>query len=620
MKRTTWINKIMLSSLLILTLIGTLLFYLPNTIAFSAPGDIPTITISSPSPNAGLKNLSVMVSGTYSDENVTTKEDLLFTAFDQTDESSQKTEISNSIKDVEDWNISAFDSNGKGTWAFTKTLSEGKHNLSIEIKEKTTPTNANQASIDFTVGGRPYISSTIIVLANNDEHNAEDFTSVPKDARVKITLVDDKPMDQLVSKIQANDNPYNPIKVMLGQDQISGKATIESTTQSGKYIYNVLFTPSNPLTLNKSYLVYVDPGLVDDSNNPIFSKFFKFTTKGDMDEADNPHGHYSLNTNMCANCHSTHIGTSDFLDGGSYQATSNQLNKDPGKSYCMACHDGTLNAPIADKINSTHQHNNPEGTNSLKKPDSCTSCHNPHKDWAEENPNMLKDHYVYTHNATHPDKGLVSAKVDSLDTTCNTCHENNEIVSNATYEVLSYKKSTTAVGTIDQTLKTVSDYSLCLRCHNTAKNTADSKIADIEKYYTQTTSGHNLTIPTDQNAQDDGSSLNGSIPCAECHNTHGSDNIMNLREQLGNVQLADTNKFKTVGTAWNASNERNFCLSCHNNSTEIYGKTGIFNMTSNDGNLITGHQIGNLQACSSCHGGASKSFIEAAHAPKTATP
>lgn len=113
-----------------------------------------------------------------------------------------------------------------------------------------------------------------------------------------------------------------------------------------------------------------------------------------------------------------------------------------------------------------------------------------------------------------------------------------------------------------------------------------------------------------------GSALNGPIPCSECHDTHGSNNIMNLSEQLGNVKLSDADKFKTTSTSWTSSDERTFCLKCHNNTTEIYGKTGTFNTKDATGTLISGHQTGDTQACSYCHGGTSRTAIEAAHAPK----
>lgn len=690
MKRTSsWINKIMLSGVLILALIiGTLVAALPSIAAVSGSGasgataskDQTSIAIRSPLANAWLKDDRAVISGTYTNTNqATTKSTFVFTAFEQKSGNSLvKTAISNSAKNKKDWAISPLDSKGKGTWTFKKKLADGKHKIIIEMTEqaaagntnsttsaatsstdpaeqpvasagvgkiavmsaakavtgsntdssstvnslKTATTAATQtttkaltdtASISFITGDRPYISKEVIVLPNKSELSAEDLTSVPKDAHIKITITDNKTMDQLVQKIQAT-STYYPVNVLLGQDQASGKTTITKTVASGTYIYTLEFTPSKPLTLNQTYLVYVDPGITDDSGNRVFAKFFKFTTKSNMDEKDNPHGNYTLNTNMCANCHNTHVGSNDRLDGGKYYKS---LNKDPGENYCMACHDGTLNAPAVDKLNDTHQHFN---STALKQPESCTSCHNPHKGWSSDNPNMLKDHYVYTHKSAHPDQGLDNAKVDSLDTTCSSCHDDNEIAGSTSvkYEVLSYKRSTTAVGTIDPTLKTVSDYSLCLRCHNGDTNKKDSKITDIAKYYADAKSGHFFALPSGQSKQSDGSQLNGQLPCAECHETHGSNNIMNLREQLGNVKTAASDQFKTTGATWTTSDERNFCLKCHNNSTEIYGQVGVFQEKDQSGAQITGHQKTDTQACSECHGKGvtdDQKAVSAAHAP-----
>lgn len=648
----------MLSGLFFVILIGTLSFSLSNTTVFSAQEDQPTIRIIAPYNNSGLKKASVSFLGTYTDQNVSAKEDLIFTAYDQADSDSPKVMISNSTTDAQDWNISDYDTSGKGTWSFKKTLSEGKHVVTVEIKEQKTPTNVNQASVNFKItlsgstptntnppatgsgstdnsgatgntgssdntesndqppatGIRPYTSSAKIVVSDDKELNAENLTGVPKDARIKVTITAEKTMEQLVKKIQES-STYSPIKVLLNDDQTSGKTTITKTSVSGKYKYTLEFTPNKPLTLNRTYLVYVDPTITDDSGNKLFAVFFKFTTKSNMDDEDNPHGNYTANTNMCAGCHSTHVSASDSLDGGSYYK---RLSKDPGENYCMACHDGTLNAPIVDKMNSQHQHFN---ATALKQPDSCTSCHNPHKGWSEDNPNMLKDHYVYTHKATHPDQGLTKAKVDSLDTACDNCHEDNAIVTedNVKYEILSYKTSSTAVGKIDETLKTVPDYSLCLRCHNGDTNKKDSKITDIEKYYTDDNSGHYITLPSGKTKQADGTILNGQLPCGECHETHGSNNIMNLREQLGNVKVSGSDKFKTTSSVWTSSDERNFCLKCHNNSTEIYGKLVIFKAKDKNDKTIDGHQSSSQKACSECHGTGitdDQKAISAAHAPK----
>lgn len=635
----------------------TTLFILDNVV-WAAPGDPPSITIDSPSADTLLNQTSVTVSGTYTEENVQSS-DLVFTAYDKATLNETNVKISDSSTNPVDWTLS--NSVPDGTWAFSKTLSEGTHILTIEIKELTGTAYVKQSSISFTVDiKRPFISGTGIVLSDNTIRAGEDLTNVPQDGKIRFTVVDDKPMTQLVGKINNTASPYNPIKVILGSAvndvpaPLSGTTTIEDKGLQGeKYVYDITFQPGENLKINQTYLAYLDSGLLDDSNGPVYAKFFKFTTMtntvwNDPDDpqshsSSNPHGHYQLNTNMCASCHSTHVGTNDSLEGGSYQlAFNDKLKSDPSQNYCMACHDGTINAPIIDGIDSKYHHDNPAdysstAANNLKEATSCTSCHNPHLDWSETNQNLLKDHYVYTHQDSDVGKnGLGFATVDSLDQGCSTCHVDNLIHDSSTntatsifdkkydpdskdYQVLAYMKSFAATGTISSKTtapnqKTVTDYSLCLRCHNgTKQNTTN-----IEQYFVQTDSGHNFALPTGVTSQNDESSLNGPFPCAECHKTHGSNNIKMLRGKLGNDPNVEP--FTTQHTTWMPDDERNFCLKCHNNKTEIYGKTGTFNRNNAAAEPIAGHQEGDTQACSYCHGGPSRSAIEAAHSPKVSTP
>ncbi|WML46915.1 cytochrome c3 family protein [Neobacillus sp. PS3-34] len=636
MKITTRIKNAFLFSLLAFILISSSLFISPMNVAFSAAGDPPAITISSPAADAMINTGKVVISGTYTDDNVQQMSELLFTAYDQ------GVEISNSDNTPAEW---IFGNNETSkTWTFTKSLKEGSHNFSVEIKEKSDlpePITAT-ASISFTVSNRPFISSAGIIQ-DGKERIGEDLTRVPQDAKIKITIIDDNPMNQFVSKIESTGVPYNPIKVTAGTTSIIGSSSItKNSNQSEKYTYEITFTPTSPLALNTTYLVYVDSAIMDDLDNPINTKFFKFTTKSDLDETENPHGHYALNTNMCAACHSTHLGMNNSLEGGSYQVTFNdKLKADPSQNYCMACHDGTLNAPIINQMEKAYHHNNPAeysqtGTNNLKQAESCTSCHNPHLEWSEQNQNILKDHYVYTHkDEDRNSNGLTSLVVDSAETSCDTCHGDTSIYDQnkypGIYEVLKYNKSFTAEGTItakvldknpDRTVQTVSDYSLCLRCHNAAKKTIDPTMADIETYYADSSSGHNFTLPEGKQTQDDGSPLNGPIPCAECHDTHGSDNIKLLRNQLGNAETS--NKFTMSGKDWTASSERQFCTKCHNGSTTIYGRIGKLDQTVSEGHDPAKPK--GQQACSTCHSASfdpakpesiDKAFLEAAHAPKT---
>ena len=152
-------------------------------------------------------------------------------------------------------------------------------------------------------------------------------------------------------------------------------------------------------------------------------------------------------------------------------------------------------------------------------------------------------------------------------------------------------------------------------------------ITDINQYYSDpfyiNQSGHKIKATADS-----GSNLDGQIPCAECHDTHGSNNIKMLRADLGNIKITDDkDKFISSGIVWNAENEREFCSKCHNGSTKIYGVTGkaIFNKDSGiainpdipDHNMGTKNEE---KACSACHSnGGENPFREAAHAPKIIT-
>jgi hypothetical protein len=616
-------RRFIYSSLFAIILIASLISF-PSINAFSAIGDKPTITITTPSSNIVLNKAEVVISGTYTDDNVQ-KEELLFTAYDN------EVKVSDSVTNATDWNI--VENGTDKNWTFTTNLSEGPHDILIEVKENPPADEMMVAkqSVSISINTkRPYVSETGISLIDNTVLIGEDFTRVPLEAKIKITVADDQPMIQLVDKINSTTNPYNPIMVTLGTNQLSGTTKIvDLGIQSGKYKYDIFFTPSNNSSewkLNTTYLVYIDPQLLDDASNPVYTKNFKFTTKSDMNESDNPHGYYIAKTNMCAACHSSHAGNSNSLQGISYQDKfKEELHADPSSNYCMACHDGTMNAPIIDKIDKKYHHNNPAeysetGPNELKNAASCISCHNPHSGWSKENPNLLKDHYVYKHKETHPEKGLESLIVDSLETSCITCHEDDTIYDQSKYpdvikEVFSYKKSITTEGTIaskvnSPTLNSIQDYSLCLRCHNTDED------IDIEKYYLEINSGHYFTIPDGKQTNIDGSKLNGPIPCAECHDTHGSNNIKLLREQLGNIKTDDT--FTKSQGAWVPSEERDFCLKCHNNTLEIFGRTAQYKEMDDNGETIFGHRSieDKNEGCSSCHGGESKSFIETAHSPK----
>jgi predicted CXXCH cytochrome family protein len=309
--------------------------------------------------------------------------------------------------------------------------------------------------------------------------------------------------------------------------------------------YRVIFTPTESLEYSTTYYVFVNPAITNDQNGRIYQRYLKFTTEPRVPSHD-IHGNFGNNTNACANCHSTHTAKGEKLLGGKYGGeTANNL--------CLTCHDGTNGAPMAEHYNAKNQHLDFE--KDIESTFSCTSCHNPHTSWTDENPNKLKG---------HPETA--------------------------------YKKQGTAKGVS-------TDFSLCLQCHD------GGKAVNIKKYYEEETllaeSGHKITA-------EDGTSLNGQLTCADCHETHGSDNLQLLKENLGNAPLADEDKFKTVGTEWTVENERNFCLKCHNGNTELYGKNPVFNEKTESHQDIA-------KSCSSCHGTGEdikEQMRSAAHAPK----
>ena len=447
-----------------------------------------------------------------------------------------------------------------GYWFFVdENLVDGSYSIYATVKDPNgveTSSSTISVNLDKT---RPKVLPNMLPPS--------DMTRVILDTSIKIQLDEAGRLD--LSNLSQGIMVTREINTngVISQELVSGTVTYAEASKE------IIFTPSLPLLPLTKYTVSVNPLLVDLAGNLLHPRTWSFTTLG-TSLATNPHGHYQTNTNTCAFCHSTHRGSSNKLDE-SNQKTSIQID-----NFCQACHDGT-SAPIPTHWNKSYKHNYQVVNDNMRIFTSCASCHNAHISWTPENPNLLQDHYYFEHNdPSNP--YLPNSSVEQL---CESCHSadiyKDPRVENRVYQ---YKNNHTATGV-------KSDYGLCLRCHN------NGQIApDILSFY-ENTSRHRIKAQ-------DGSLLDGHLACADCHNSHGSNNKKLLRDSLGHKNPSE---FQWNGETWDAATERNFCISCHNGNTEVYGITTKLN-TSTDG-----HSPTDARACHQCHGG---SPIAAAHGPK----
>ncbi|MGM0902842.1 MAG: cytochrome c3 family protein [Bacillota bacterium] len=583
MKKTNYIRKLTTYFVLCCLSFSSLLFYVPGTTVLSAPGD-PTLEILTPEEGTELDQALVTFTGRISDD-LTPPEKITFNVY----EILADTEESLDITDTGEFTV--VNNTGSGDWMYSREFSQGSHTVLFRIEDEDS--NRTEVQISFTVIQPPIVPSDdpdtstkqdgintepIAVETENESDNNTEVETLSEEEEVEIAPVPrpfvvslnilpngvenskdfltaedmtNVPVDAVIELIikESGDLNYKDEPLIVTSDQgTTIKSTESSAGQSPEKKdgeYRITFTPTANLEYSTTYYVFVNPAITNGQNGRIYQRFVKFTT-APVAPSHEIHGNFGNNTNSCANCHSTHNGNDEKLLGGKYGA-------DTTKNLCMSCHDGTNGAPMPDHYNAKNQHFN--YTDGLEATYSCTSCHNPHTAWTEENPNKLKGHPETT-----------------------------------------YKKQGTAKGIS-------TDFSLCLQCHD------GGKAVNIKKYYVEDTllaeSGHKITA-------EDGTSLNGQLTCADCHETHGSNNLKLLKENLGNAPLADENKFKTVGAEWTVENERNFCLKCHNGNTELYGKNPVFN------DQTESHQD-TAKSCSSCHGAGEdikEQMRSAAHAPK----
>jgi predicted CXXCH cytochrome family protein len=502
------------------------------------------------------------------------------------------------------WESETVDENGK--WQFEdEDLQEGESLVfikAIDLAGNESETIYLKFTYDKT---RPIVSPGVL-----PKH---DMTHVPLNTTLSFKISDDLKIDDTTVTSQV---------LTLSQNSTTVRVELkEFNTGNGI----ITFMPEKPLEPGKKYFVYVHPLINDIAGNVNRPRFWSFTTTGDqvlLEEnplGENPHGSYQSNVNTCKNCHSTHVSENGKL-------LSDSPTGIDSASYCNACHDGTVGAPIPVNATASHTHNYGISIDGSQTNNSCASCHNPHIEWSENNPNLLQDHFTHEHSpgaiSKNDNQEIPNSSKEQL---CESCHETDNLAKmtdkRVDYRVFQYNKWNTSSGILE-------DYELCLRCHNANFQVKHQETPDIAQYYNNLTEETKAEYEATEESSfkereispaekafsghiikaEDGSPLAGHIPCAECHDTHGSNNIKQLKDKLGHENPRD---FAAPSGEWDPVKERAFCLSCHNGETAIYGVTG--NVP--DPALSTGH-TDTTKSCASCHGGDSKSFLEAAHAPK----
>jgi hypothetical protein len=618
MKKSNYIRHQTLFNFIFIVFLASFLYPFPSEAATTLAFDV-----TNPSNNMYLNDKNVNFSGTYSIDSAATLS--ISIVVDNTNPSTPE-DISNQIIKNPD----------TSTWSYNREFTEGPHTVTFTATDGTTTISKG---VSFTIDTqRPVVSGYKLISANHvgnlntwEDSIIEDMVHVPLDAKIQITVKD----TNSITYKKASDGTYtNPITVISDtQTEVASVEDHQGPPQPdiiGNYV--ITFTPTKQLEPSTTYYVFLTSNVVDNSGNSVYPKIIKFTTTSQKDQStggDDPHGDYDVfdsntgmnRTNLCANCHSTHMGGTVKLLGGNFikDPTKNPTEVDNTTNYCMACHDGTAATRMATKVENMDlstgsKHDEALDSKHLPNEGSCASCHDPHLIWSKDNPNSLQDHFVYDHTQVDPAKNAPKEIIDSDTILCESCHDlDTNTIKNETgveYKISHYRKSTNRLGA-SAPAGILEDSDLCFRCHNPNK----LPNSDVQTLYGDSNSMHNFSAL-------DGSNVTGPLPCAECHETHGSNNIKLLKTKLG--QENQQTDFTATTGDWSADKERDFCLKCHNGSTAVYGVTGKL-----PDPATPGHETSNTDACSRCHSNSydvndpMKGFMEAAHDPKagiTPTP
>lgn len=564
MKRMSYKRKLLSCSVITSVVFSSFLIYSPANFALSAPVD-PVLEVQSPVADPSTEEAKVELTGNVSGE--VTQQD------SSTSELGQENRTTTTSTNV--------------TSGMESVLTENSNEQNI-LENSTLSTQDRPSIVDIKLFAydqqpivEPYQPADHYGNLNESDkaHSLENYVSaIDKDGKVKgANLTQVRLNSQIIITFSENvkilDDKGKLVLPLLfvsyknsetGEDVSVEMELISYDKEKFQAIVApVMESPTELWKPSATYEVFVNPEIKDEDNLSIITKSFKFTTRPLMHSAD-VHGGYRNNTNSCANCHSTHNGEDSTLAGGKF-------GNDPD-GVCMACHDGTAGSPMVD--NYDDENNQHDTMHEVTKTEgySCASCHNPHTNWTAENPNKIKR--TYEENKT-------------------------------TIEI-SYKRSPGLSA----------DFNLCLRCHK------DAKASNINKYFEDedilASSGHIFSI-------EDGSTVNGQMACADCHETHGGKtNVYSLKENLGHTKRADTDLLKLgKKVEWTGETERTFCTKCHFisendtvKSVEMYGKTASFNTDTVGHRPIEDKTVG----CSTCHGGASETdpieqIRRSAHAP-----
>ncbi len=540
--------------------------YSSNTIQFEIDGTPPDVEVTSPTKH--FINDAMIVGQTESGIRVflTIEEEVLETVSDQS---------------------------GQFSFDLNEYVVDGNE-YKIVVNAEDQASNIGQTEVTFNLDlSRPYISPELQPSAQ--------MSQAPVDTIIRAKIVDDNPIiEELI--------PSNAIEVF----ETGSETPILGTISFDEETSFITFTPSSNLEPSKKYYILINHMITDQAGNLVHARNWSFTTKSNVD-SKNPHGNYEQNTNTCKSCHNTHVASKNkLIEPEEEIAEKLEQLEEPVTSYCMACHDGTVASKMPE-VNGHSNHNNKELilTDGSVQTQSCGSCHDVHLGWHETNPNLIKDHFIFDHNGV--EGGEEIGVIDSSIQLCESCHEKDSLskkvderVTYSEYSYSNWNNNQTDLRENEAYFGKEEDYTLCLRCHNSEVKENNAKVKDIQTFYSNSNqlSGHFIT----NDRVKDGSFLDGHLPCAECHDTHGSRNISLLKGNIGHNKATE---FEKLEDSWTTRDVRKFCQSCHNNNTEVYGITVKFN---NDTEESPWHAAENI-SCAICHGGTSRSFIQAVHSP-----